>query len=334
MFSFTPAIPGRSDLDWCWYLRRLGESGETLERVLHDIGVMDPGGWAAWGRSRLTATGAPVEMLFCSGQTDLQLTTEVADPLSDPTGRVAEVCQIMRSLGGQMPPPALRDVISAAQGSGPLRYGAWLGLRQGATGLHSTLLAELPSDATDLSALVCSGDDFPPITSLGGRARATMVGFDGTTGQITVHFTMPSATRLCLPDLAGPAKVCPEVLSMTIDSITDRPGSAALPVTTLGFSYTTGQNAPPILTLFLPTREAFGSDAETARRIKRFDGKRLNGYGALIDHLPPGPADQPHHGRIGLTARINAAPQLSIGVAAPWSCLFDDNETKDFITAI
>ena len=121
---------------------------------------------------------------------------------------------------------------------------------------------------------------------------------------------------------------------MTIDSITDRPAAVALPVSTLGFSYTSGQNGPPILTLYLRSQEAFGSDAETARRIKRFDGKRLTGYAALIDHLPPAPANQPHHGRIGLTARINGAPQLSIGVAAPWSCLFDDNETKDFITAI
>ncbi len=331
MFNFSPAIPGRSDLDWCWYLRRHGEAGEALERVLHNIGVMDPGGWAAWGRSQLTATGAPVEMLFSSGQPDLQLTTEVADPITDPTSRVAEVCRIMRSLGAKMPPSSLRDVISAAQGTGPLRYGAWLGLRQSADGLHCTLTAELPATASDLSDLICSDDGCPSITDLGDNTKATMVSFDGTTGQVTLHFEMQNATRRCLPDLAKRAQVCPEVLSMTIDSITDRPAStAALPVSTLGFSYTIGgAGAPPILTLSLSAIDAFGSDAKTARRIKRFDGQRLMGYGALVDNLPPMSGGQCHHGRIGLTARVNAAPQLSIGVAAPWSCLFDDNSAKD-----
>lgn len=323
MFNLAPAIPARSDLDWCWYLRRQGKSGEVLERVLHDIGVMDPGGWAPWGRSTLTATGAPVEMVFSAGQTDLQLVTEVADPSRDPVNRMAEVCKIMQGLGARQPSPGLRDVISAAQTAGPLAFGARLGLRHGSRGLQCQLIAELPSAAADLSKLMCSADFDPLMDSLGDTTRPTMVSFDGLTGDVTVHFEMQDATRDRLPALATPAQVSPDILSLSIDGMMDSPGQTPLPVRQLGFSYTMrDDDQPPVLTLYMSAAELFGADAVIAERIRNCGGYQLTGYTALVDNLPPALAPHTHHGRIGMTARQGSAPLLSIGVAAPWTCIF------------
>ena len=32
MFELAPAYPSRSDLDWCWYLRKQGASGLPVDR--------------------------------------------------------------------------------------------------------------------------------------------------------------------------------------------------------------------------------------------------------------------------------------------------------------
>ena len=68
MFELAPTYPSRSDLDWCWYLRKQGAMGEAVERILHDVGVMNPSGWADWQPSTLTNTGAPVAMNFTRDQ--------------------------------------------------------------------------------------------------------------------------------------------------------------------------------------------------------------------------------------------------------------------------
>ncbi len=323
MFNFAPAIPSRSDLDWCWYLRRQGQPGEALERALHNIGVMDPGGWADWKPSTLTDTGAPVEMAFSATQTALQLTTEVGDPGADRTRRVAQVCKIIADLGGTAPTAALRDVISAAQGTADLRYGAWLGLRQAGTRLDTMLYAELPADAADLSTLMSPAPFSAVLDELGGDAHATMLGYDGRTGQVTIYCEAHNVMRSVLPALAEPAQVSADVLSLSIDGLTEGMPSMALPTSKLGFSYTmTGDETPPQLTLYFSSRDLFGTDAAISRRIKACGGHALTGYAALADNQPPAPIGQTHHGKIGMTARQNAAPVLSVGVAAPWFCDF------------
>ncbi len=323
MFNFAPAIPARSDVDWCWYLRRQGKPGEMLERVLHDISVMDPGGWAAWAPSTLTTTGSPVEMVFQAGQADLQLITEVANPQSDPTNRLAVVSKIMQGRRARQLPTALRDVISAAQAAGNLTYGARLGLRYSKAGLQSQLLAELPMAATDLSGLIYDAALTPTLEQLGQSARASMVGFDGASGDVTIHFEMENAQRHHLPLLAEPAQVSPDILAMAMDGLTDKSRASDLPTGQLGFSYRMrGNDLPPVLTLSMHSAAIFGSDANIARSIKGCGGYQLTGYAPLVDNLPPAPVNGTHHGKIGMTARQGAAPSLSIGVAAPWTCIF------------
>ncbi|WP_019955884.1 hypothetical protein [Yoonia vestfoldensis] len=114
MVSFSPAIPSRSDIGWCSFLRRLGGSGDAVERVLHDIGVMDHSGWADWRPSAMTRTGAPTEVIFTADSPALRITTEVDDPAKPPQDRMDKACRIMTDLGDTLPDSTLRDILAAA----------------------------------------------------------------------------------------------------------------------------------------------------------------------------------------------------------------------------
>ena len=318
MFSFAPAIPSRGDIDWCWFLRRQGSEGDAIERILHDIGIMNPGGWADWVPSTLTATGAPVEMQFSEATPGLSLLTEVGDPASDLSSRVGRVCQIMTELGGTAPNAPLRDVISAAQGAGALRFGAWLGLRQVGQHLHTRLLAELPADAIDLASLLWSPEIGQAIHACSPRTRATMLAHDGTTGLSTIYFR---AERPDLAQLAATAKVSDTVLTTALARLADIPGGTPLPLRQLGFSFAMHADGKrPVLTLHVDAAELCATDDQIAERLTASCALPMAGYASLLDALPAAPRGQRHHRTISLTARPCAAPTFSVGVAAPWSC--------------
>lgn len=321
MFSFAPAIPSRGDIDWCWFLRRQGREGDALERILHDLGVMNPGGWADWAPSTLTATGAPVEMQFSEDTAGLSLLTEVGDPSGDLSSRVTRVCKIMTELGGTAPHTPLRDVLSAAQGAGTLRFGAWLGLRQVGPQLHTRLFAELPADATDLAGLLWSPDIGQAIAACGSPTRATMLAHDGTTGLSTIYFR---AEQPDLTPLAALAKVSDTALTAALARLVDLPGGAPLPFRQLGFSLAMQDGGtPPVLTLHVAAAELCATDDQIAARLTACCATPMSGYASLLEALPAAPKGQSHHRTINLTVRPCAAPSFSVGVAAPWSCPYE-----------
>lgn len=324
MYPLDPAIPSRSDLDWCWYLRKQGQLGDGLERILHDIGVMTPGGWADWQASTMTDTGAPVEMLFTGHQTSLRLRTEVEDPAIDPTGRVAKVCKIMRDLGTVPPPTALRDVISAAQGAGTLTYGAWLGVCQCDKTLCTTLYAEIPPEAGDVTRLLLADSFAPTIAALGDEVAITMVSYEACNGAVTVHFETPSAPADIVPVLVVPARVSAEPLLGDIGVMLEAGSAFGDPRCELSFSYTTHKNsAVPTLQLEVSSQAMFGTDDVIQGMVRNYPGTPMSSYAGLADQLVAAPFGKSHHGKIGLLACGDACPTLSIGVAAPWWSPFD-----------
>ncbi len=322
MFGFSPAIPSRRDFEWCPFLRKLGRSGEAVERVLHDIGVMDHSGWADWAPSTLTATGAPTEVVFTADSPGLCITTEVDDPARPPQDRLDKACRIMADLGGTPPGPALRDVLAAAQSAGRMSFGALLQIAQDGNARQTRLLVELPAAADDLGLLM-----IPEVTralkGIGPSAvRLAMVTYDGQTGALTMHGTIRGAHRGHLPLLADIAQVSPDNLAQAIDGLAAAAPCGGLPVRNLCFGMTAGvKGQPPTLTLSMMARELLGDcDATITERINACGGARLRGYATLLDHLAPGAVPGVTiHGRIGLTARQNAMPVLSVNVAAPWS---------------
>ncbi len=324
MFAFSPAIPSRNDLDWCWYLRRQGKAGEVLERILHDIGVMHPGGWAEWAPSTLTDTGAPLTLTFKRGDAALEVTTEVADPASDPTNRVNDVCKIMQDLGADLPSAALRDVISAAQGDVQLRYGARLGLRHDGTNLDVILYAELPAAACDLLGLMSTAPVKPVLNDIGDSAKTTMLAFNATTKDVTIYWVVEGANRTILPKLAAPAAVSHDTLSRAIDQMATAESGPELPTRKLGFSYTArDDDAAPELTLYFSAKHMLGDDAEVEQRVRAYAIDPINAYTHLMDIQAEAPAGRARHSLVSMTAHQNAEPTLAISVAAPWHSPFE-----------
>ncbi|MEO1639433.1 MAG: hypothetical protein AAFU41_09335 [Pseudomonadota bacterium] len=317
MFELTAPIPSRSDLDWCWYLRRHGKTGEALERVLHDIGVLQPGGWANWQPSSITDTGAPVEMQFTEDQSALWLWTEVDDPASDPITRLSKALQVITAIGATPPSLALRDVIAAAQSDGPLSFGARLGLKQTATSLGVTLFAEVTDTAADLTTLLATGV-MPPAQD--AATRMTMLGYCLGTQTVTLYYDTEAALKTVLAQLTAIAGVPVEPLHAQIDHMM----AAAHPDGTLGklryaLRYTPGHKRPE-LTVFLSAKSAFLNDAAITREVRNFPGAHMPGYEALIDMHVPAPRGQSLHGDVGFQAQVDGRPRLSIAVAAPWHC--------------
>ncbi|WP_159086902.1 hypothetical protein [Loktanella sp. Alg231-35] len=318
MSKFETIIPSRSDLDWCWYLRKQGRIGEALERTLHDIGVMQPGGWAQWRNSTMTDTGSPVEMIFSAHGTCLSLRTEVDDPASDPHGRVAKVCDFIKTLGHTPPPAALREVIGAAQGDADLRFGAWLGLDKCDEHESATLYAEFPGTAADLTGLVSSPKVNACLRELGTDATIQMLSFNASTRQITLFCETTLDPHAVVPKLADVAGVSATPLLSTINQMREV-GSPRLGK--LGFSFTMQDDGTaPLLSLQLSSKDIFATDGIIGPIVRDYAGDHLAAYRGLADMLWPAPNGQMHHGDIGLQALGNDIPLLSVGVAAPWAC--------------
>jgi hypothetical protein len=318
MSKFETVIPSRSDLDWCWYLRKQGQIGEALERTLHDIGVMQPGGWAQWRNSTMTDTGAPVEVIFNADGKCLSLRTEVDDPASDPRGRVAKVCNVIKTLGYRPPPAGLREVIGAAQGDAELRFGAWLGLSKCATSHAATLYAEFPGTAADLAGLVSSPKVTACLNELGADATIHMLSFDAETRQIALFCETSLDPQMIVPKLAEVAQVPAEPLLTTIAQMLDA-GAPALGAPGFGFTMQ-ADGAPPLLSLQLSSKDLFASDSVIGAIVRDYPSNHVTAYRGLADMLWPAPKGQMHHGDISLQARGKDMPLLSIGVAAPWAC--------------
>lgn len=324
MLGFAPAIPSRNDLDWCGYLRRQGREGEALERVLHDIGVMNPSGWADWAPSALTQTGAPVEMIFADGDTGLSMRTEVADPASDPCCRLSQVCRVMTELGGSAPGKGLRDVLYAAQSVGNLRFGARLGLHQSGDTLRTRLYAEIPAESRDLTGLIWPKDLCRILDECGPDARTTMLCYDATTGDVAMHFAMQRPDIGEIHKLANVAGVSGASIADAIAQLSDKREMGTLPMPQMFFCLAPQpKGAAPVLTVFLQAADLFDTDSHAAAGVESCAQDPMAHYDRLVDILPAAPKGRPHHGQIGLTARAGAAPVFSVGVSAPWSYPFE-----------
>ena len=318
MSHFLTITPSRPDFTWCWFLRSLGTQGAAVERLLYDIGVMDHSGWIDRAPSVLTKTGAPAQINFRTDSDALCVTIDATDPANRPDDPVSHMCHVMSSLGMTLPGSELLQIIAIAQDAGPLTYGACLEVDQTDDQRNIRLLAELPAQPADLlSPLMpkaCAA-----LNEIGKQMRLTMLGFDGTSGAVTLHGEITDATRHCLPPLCDIAKVQPDFVAAAIDGLTNRIPTEPLAVDTLCFSLTTTPDSqPPQLSVFLDAQQALGRDEAISARILACGGHRMPGYAALLAQMDPAPPGVTHHAQIGLTARAGAVPVLSVGLAAPW----------------
>lgn len=321
MSKFSNVISSRSDLDWCWYLRRNGAVGERMERVLHDVGVLQPGGWARWANSTLTDTGAPAQVIVSPHCDAMSLQTEVADPASDRKTRVARVCKIIADLGHRPPPNAIREVISAGQSDHPLRYGAWLGLRMSKMSQAAILIAEMPAQAIDLTGLVASDAVAACLRAFGKAVDVQKLSYDSATGETTIYCQTTQDHNGLIAELAKVAGMPAAPLQLSVENMfaAGRPDLDRRAPWGFSLSMPKGDSAPK-LALQFTAKDIFASDVKVSKMVRGHPGDHHAAYTALNEILLPAPAGQMHHGTIGLIACHSGSPALSIAVAAPWAC--------------
>ena len=151
MPGLSPVFSGRSDIEFCSFLRGYGPAGEAMERTLHDFGVLTPGGWADWQASGLTPGGAPLMLQLGDTRAALSARFDFEDPAAGPRARLARAQGRLRRLATPALPAPLREVLAAAQGRGAhLRWGARLDVVQTGRRRRLGLCAEWPERAADL----------------------------------------------------------------------------------------------------------------------------------------------------------------------------------------
>ena len=306
MSNIAPVIPARSDIEWCWFLRRHGRAGDMIERALHDIGVMDCSGWARWQRSSLTNTGAPVAVTFSTGDEALSITTEVADPGSDPKTRFATACEAITTLGGTPPSPAFREVLSAAQGASALTYGARLGLRHDGHALQITLYAELSTAASDLSTLITQTPVGTQFEGFGPDAQPTMLAYDAQTQQVTLYCNAQGAA-----DIAQP--------SYHTEELQNAGGLATKPAQPVAHCYGHRDvGADPVLAHQFCLKDISRAGATVEMQLRSLKRQILHRYPCLTDHPHKALTDNIFGGHYWLHTAQNGKPIVSIDVAAPW----------------
>lgn len=294
------------------YLESLGAEGQRAKALMQNLGLF----WLGGRPSRLTPTGAPVEFGFTQAGKGLRYTVEVAPPGRNPEKRLAQIERFLINREVPLPDKNLRSKLAAAQRSGPLTYGAWLGVRHDGPADSFKIYVEVPTGGggrldtwvTDLLG--------QPHRAPGPPPRIEMIGLDANGTRVEVYYASTDVLRTAVPILMDRAGLGADAMLSIIDSTTPFPSGARLPARDVGFSYAVTPGQPGVVfTLYFVAQKLFGDDAGCATWI----AGRLPRYADFITHLPMGPLGTTHHGMIGLSMAPGLnQPVLSTGVAAPW----------------
>jgi hypothetical protein len=275
----------------------------------------------AWQFSRLTGDGYPVELTYCSHDTTLRYTAEVAGPEYPDSLRLARGREVLSVLGVSQVENPILDVLGRMQAGHELRYGAWLSGRHTAERDQYKLYAEVPADGSpEAEALL---DHF---LNRGGlvlrpRDQLLMIGHEIGSGRTEFYFRVHHLDDIGLQRLMNQIGLSDQVSTLLtfIEAITGRPIHRFFPQTNIGFSLS-WQDKVPVLTLGVSARSVFGGDASIRHKLlhlaRRYDWPLLQSGYALATQPLATLANhwKTCHGLLGLTVAAGGAPVLSVGL--------------------
>lgn len=315
---FSITVP-RSDFMWSLFLRGFGPDGETMERLLHDLAIMDHSGWPASPASTLTRTGAPAQITFQTDTDRLCVTADLPGTGIAVADRVNQACKDITRFCGQFPDPVLRQMLAAAQADSALDFGARLELSVAARQLDMQVLAELPARSIDIAQHVMPAAS-AAFHDIGDKLSLKTLGFGSKTGCVSLYGSISGAAYHHLLSLAQIVGVAPDPLAAAIEGLARFAHVGVFPVPTLDWRLTTGPlDQPPELTVFLDAADLLGDHETAFRRIMACGGDRMPGYAAFMDDWRIHRPGQAPHNQIGLIAQKRTMPKLLVTVAAPWS---------------
>jgi hypothetical protein len=275
MELLAAAMPDRADA-----FRR------TLAVLTEDI-LAHPDVVAAWTSSRLNGNGAPLEHNFSSLDQDLRYTVEIGGPNTPPPARLNRAGVLLRRLGAAVPD------LQPVQDGGPLRWGAWIGVRHRSAGTGFKLYAEVPEGSACASALLYRHLPGGLGEPEGRVPRLVAVGeaSGGQDGRREFYFHLPGLglSQDALAYLLGRAGLADRVGALA-GLIRDAPlappdGAAVLPDIEVGLSLSTlPGGARPVFSAFAFARNLVGGDGLIrlqALRMAKARSWSLGPYAAL-----------------------------------------------------
>jgi hypothetical protein len=283
---------------------------DRVVRVLLRERLENPSG-AAWGSSRLTGDGFPVEVAFSTADDRLRLTLEPGSSGLDPARRLALAVHRVEAAGGHAVAPEILQALTSRNTSGPLRYGAWVGCRVGPDATAFKVYAEVPDPR-----LRWPGHPGP---FLGDRDVALrMIAHVPGTGESETYFRIPSLLPEHLPAVLAPAGAEHRagLLLAWVEALYGHRVRGRLPGPSLGVSYscTAGVTSS---TIHFYARALWGGDrriracfAAAATRM----GWDPAAYLAVTAPLADAAGWRTSHGIVGLTLGAGSALSLSLGV--------------------
>lgn len=303
-----------------WALASLAVGPGAAPRAWRALDIL-LGGRDAVRDSRLTHTGAPLELAFVSHSGALRYTVE---PGRHPGQALPHALTLMTRLGCPLPDQSLLRRLSDWQQAGPLRFGAHIGGRHGDGGDTYKLYAEIPIEAAaDAEAWGTPMLGRPPVLADPDRAaRPVLIGINPATGEYEIYYRVENLHPMeigALMQRIGLDDRDAEVRAIVAAS-QRIPPRHALPGRTWGFSYAVAAGREPIFSLYSFARTLFGPDGRIRDGVlalaRRFDWD-LEAYAQLSAPLRDSRSFTGRHGLFGIVVAPGSAPGAWIGLAPP-----------------
>lgn len=248
--------------------------------------------------SNLSAIGDPVEfqLLWTSGgEEQVRATLDPASGVPGAERRRRAIAAVRDLHPAQC---ALRDHVSAAQDVRGARFGGWIGLRPGGTGLQRKLYLELPTGYAAPSALLSRR--LPAVRAF----NPVLLGLDPVRGRVEIYAAIAPLARdalaLLLADLGLPP-LAREALQLLTD-LRDQSLRPVLPTHDQGLSISWGSDdRAEALTWYVHCDALLGPAAQARESLLAFGRRRgwpMARYSALS---APVRGAIPWHGLVGLT---------------------------------
>ncbi len=272
-----------------------------------------------WSSSTLTPTGFPVEICWSSTAGELRYTVESGGPGTAPQRRLAHAAELLARLKHPVDRQALH-VLGQFQENGPLRYGAWVGVRHRGAATSFKLYSEVSGSRWFPKIYLPPGGE--GITSrTGNSCRLDLVGLETGAGLLEYYY---KATGLSPRDLKEVMRSLglesrADVLLHAMEALHGRPAYKRLPGNRHGFSYRLSAAGKPIFTFFLFAADLFSSDAEIRRRLltlgreKYWDTGFYESITAPLEHS----GQKITHGLFAITPGESGEPVFSVGFPPP-----------------
>jgi len=230
---------------------------------------------AAWSEGRLNRNGGPVEFSCATFSDELRYAVETGGPETPPGARLARAGELLEAAGCRAEYREAIDQLGEWQNGRTLCWGAWLGVRHGATGTVFKIYAEAPLEAGPAAtALLAPYLGSAPAVTVSG-AQLAMVARTPGSERREFYFELPER-GLRGRDLDGllTSVGLAERRAALLDLVRGfdfRGGQGPLdilPDAQWGFSYSVlpGGRAP-VFSLFVQVQDLVGGDGFLRRQI-------------------------------------------------------------------